>query len=96
MVLNGRDAARLEAAAATLRGEGADPAISVFDVTDHAAAATAVAAIERDFGPIAILVNNAGMQHRAPLEDFAVADWTRLMRTNLDSASMSARRWRGT
>ena len=86
VVLNGRDAARLDAAVATLRGEGADPAIAVFDVTDHAAAAAAAAAIEHDVGPIDILVNNAGMQHRTPLEDFAPADWSRLMRTNLDSA----------
>lgn len=87
VVLNGRDAARLEAAAAELAAAGAAaPAVARFDVTDHAAAAEAVAGIERDVGPIAILVNNAGMQHRTPLEDFAEADWARLMRTNLDSA----------
>ena len=85
VVLNGRDAGRLAEAAAQLGEDGADAAIAVFDVTDHAAAAAAVAEIEREVGPIAILVNNAGMQHRGPLEDFAEADWSRLMRTNLDS-----------
>ena len=85
VVLNGRDAGRLAEAAAHLRADGADAATAVFDVTDHAAAAASVAVIEREVGPIAILVNNAGIQHRAPLEDFAEADWSRLMRTNLDS-----------
>ena len=86
VVLNGRDGGRLDVAATALRGEGVTAATSVFDVTDHDAAAAAVAVIERDVGPIEILVNNAGMQHRTPLEDFAEADWSRLMRTNLDSA----------
>ncbi len=87
VVLNGRDGDRLKAAAKGLSAAGAaDPVTAIFDVTDHEAAATAVAAIERDTGPIEILVNNAGMQHRTPLEDFAEADWSRLMHTNLFSA----------
>ena len=45
----------------------------------------AVAAIEHELGPIEILVNNAGMQRRAPLHEFAEADWHELMRTNVDS-----------
>ncbi|MFO1341489.1 MAG: SDR family oxidoreductase [Burkholderiaceae bacterium] len=85
VVLNGRDAAKLEAAAARLRAEGADVATAPFDVTDAAAVAAAVARIEADIGPIAILVNNAGMQRRAPLEDFPPEQWHELMRTNLDS-----------
>ncbi len=85
IVLNGRDADRLAGAAADLRDDGAEPTLAVFDVTDHAAAAEAVATVERDVGPIDILVNNAGIQHRTPLEDFAEEDWSRLMRTNLDS-----------
>jgi gluconate 5-dehydrogenase len=36
-------------------------------------------------GPIDILVNNAGMQFRAPLEDFPVDAWDRLMATNVRS-----------
>ncbi|MFO1164453.1 MAG: SDR family NAD(P)-dependent oxidoreductase [Paracoccus sp. (in: a-proteobacteria)] len=36
-----------------------------FDVTDHAAARAAVDGPEGDRGPIDILINNAGMQHRA-------------------------------
>jgi gluconate 5-dehydrogenase len=85
VVLNGRDAGRLEAAAQALRGEGLTVHTKGFDVTDHAAAAAAVDAIERDIGAIEILVNNAGIQIRGPFADYDAADWQTLMRTNLDS-----------
>jgi gluconate 5-dehydrogenase len=84
IVLNGRDATRLEAAAARLREAGADITLAPFDVTDADATARAVERIEAD-GPIDILVNNAGMQRRAPLEDFKQSDWHELMKTNVDS-----------
>jgi gluconate 5-dehydrogenase len=85
VVLNGRSADRVAAAAAGLRAGGLTVHESVFDVTDRAAVETAVAAIESGIGPIAILVNNAGIQRRGPLEDFDPAVWQELMRTNLDS-----------
>ncbi len=56
-----------------------------FDVTDATAVAAAVARIETEIAPVDILVNNAGMQKRTPLQDFEMADWQQLMRTNLDS-----------
>jgi len=86
IVLNGRDAAALDAAAAQLRDQRITAMGKVFDVTDRAAVGAAVDAIEAEQGPIDILVNNAGMQHRRPLEDFPEEVWHRLMRTNLDSA----------
>lgn len=85
LVLNGRDAVKLAAAAAALRGEGFDVHERVFDVTKHADAAAAVDAIEAQTGPIEILVNNAGMQRRGPIQDYAASDWDTLMATNLDS-----------
>ena len=81
VVLNGRDAARVEAAAATVPGARA----LVFDVTDHAAARAAVDGFEASVGPIDILVNNAGIQHRAPLEDFPPEAFERLLQTNIAS-----------
>ncbi|HET9820499.1 MAG TPA: SDR family oxidoreductase [Burkholderiaceae bacterium] len=85
LVLNGRDAGRLAAAAALLRSEGLVVHERAFDVTQHDEVAAAVAAIEAEAGPIEILVNNAGMQRRAPFQDFPAEDWATLMRTNLDS-----------
>ena len=85
VLLNGRRADKLETAAAMLRAQGATVHTMPFDVADAAAVAAAVARIEAEIGAIDILINNAGMQKRAPLQDFAQADWHELMRTNLDS-----------
>jgi gluconate 5-dehydrogenase len=85
VVLNARNAGKLDAAAQRLRATGASVHALAFDVTDAAAVVEAVAHIESQIAPIDILVNNAGMQKRAPLQDFEMADWQQLMRTNLDS-----------
>ena len=85
IVLNARNADKLEAAAAALRGEGADIVTASFDVTSGAAVKEAIDRIEREVGPIDILINNAGMQRRAPLDQFEEAHWHELMKTNLDS-----------
>ena len=84
VILNGRDADKLNASAAVLRNEGIAVVTAAFDVTDRAAVGDAIAAQEQQ-GPLDILVNNAGIQRRAPLEDFPEATWHELMRTNLDS-----------
>ena len=85
VVLNGRDGAKLERAAADLQAEGIDAAAGPFDVTDPASVAAGVADIEARIGAIDILVNNAGIQRRMPLEDYPIETWHELMRANLDS-----------
>lgn len=86
IVLNARDAARLETAAEDLRATGPEVHTLVFDATDAEAVQTAIDAFEASEGPIDILVNNAGMQHRTPLEEFPIDAFDRLMRTNVNSA----------
>ena len=81
VVLNGRDPAKLAAAAAQLPGAQT----LAFDVTDHAAVREAVDGFEAEFGAIDILVNNAGMQYRAPLEDFPADAFAMLLQTNVAS-----------
>lgn len=85
VILNARNAAKLEAAAEVLRSEGLQVLTAPFDVTSGDAVTAAVARIEAEVGAIDILVNNAGMQRRAPLDQFAEADWHELMKTNVDS-----------
>ena len=85
VVLNGRDGKALEAARAGLAAAGHTVHAKSFDVTDAAAVARAVEEIEAGIGPIGILVNNAGMQYRAPLEDFPLDAWQRIVATNLTS-----------
>ena len=81
VILNGRDSAKLAAAAATIPGA----LTLLFDATDHAAVRAAVDGYESATGPIDILVNNAGMQHRTPLEDFPPEAFERLLHTNIST-----------
>ena len=85
VILNGRDARKLERAVNLLRAGGARADSAAFDVTDGATVAAGIARIEAEIGPIDILFNNAGMQRRAPLEQFTEEQWHELMRTNVDS-----------
>ncbi len=91
VVLNGRDGDRLETAAGELSAAGLTVHAAPFDVTSEAAVDAAVARIEADIAPIDILVNNAGMQLRRPLQEFATADWQRLLDTNVTSAFLVGR-----
>ena len=86
VVLNGRNPDTLQTASAALAAQGHNVHIQAFDVTDSAAVNRAVSDIETRIGPLEILVNNAGIQRRAPLAEFSEANWSELMRTNLDSA----------
>jgi gluconate 5-dehydrogenase len=82
IILNGRDSAKLAAAADSLGGSAHQ---LPFDATDHDAVRAAVDGFEAGTGAIDILVNNAGMQHRTPLEDVPADAFERLMQTNIAS-----------
>ena len=83
IVLNGRDVAKLAKAAEGLREAGAKASELVFDVTDHAGVRAAVDRFDAEVGAIDILINNAGMQQRAPLEEFPADGFERLLQTNI-------------
>ena len=91
VVLNGRDERKLAGTAATLAAEGHRVTTAAFDVTDGAAAAAAVARVERDFGPIEIVINNAGIHRRALLVEMTEEQWRAVIDTNLTSAFLVAR-----
>jgi 3-oxoacyl-[acyl-carrier protein] reductase len=72
------------------------------DVSDPHAAAALVREAEARLGPLGIVVNNAGVIVRKPLEQLGPDDWDETMRINLDSAfyvtqaalpGLRARRW---
>ncbi|MGF1476297.1 MAG: SDR family oxidoreductase [Geminicoccaceae bacterium] len=90
VTLNGRDPGKLDAAVRKLTGDGLNAAGLVFDVTDQPAVTAAVESIEADQGPIEILVNNAGIQRRQPLEDFPLETWRELMLTNVEAVFIVA------
>ena len=84
VVLNGRDPGKIEVASAELSAKGHKVSTAIFDVTSAEAVRNGVEAIEGE-GPIDILINNAGMQFRTPLEDFPADRWEQLLTTNLSS-----------
>lgn len=86
VVLNARHDNSLAQAQADLKASGFDAHRRCFDVCDPDAVASAVASIEADIGAIDVLVNNAGIQRRAPLLDFPLADFRELIEVNLVSA----------
>ncbi len=65
ILLGARDAARGQAAAATLQAEGLDVHFLHLDLADPATIASAASAIEAEHGHLDILVNNAGIVDRA-------------------------------
>ena len=85
VVVNGRDTGKVETAVAALTGEGLEAFGAAFDVTDPDEVAQAIAWVEAEVGAIDVLVNNAGIQRRAPLEEFEPKVWRELMATNLDA-----------
>ncbi|MFI7062531.1 SDR family oxidoreductase [Kribbella sp. NPDC050124] len=92
VVLNGRDDNALRRAQQQLTEQtGRTPAIESFDVTSEDAVAAGIARIEDGVGPLEILVNNAGAQHRTPITEFTLADWNRLLTLNLTSAFLVGR-----
>ena len=91
VVLNGREAATLEAARAQFAAEGLTVHAQVFDVTDEGQIQAGIARIENEIGPLDILVNNTGVQIRGPLENFTTADWNQIIQTNLSSVFLVSR-----
>ncbi len=90
VVLNGRDQAALDAARAPLVAAGGRADVAVFDVTDSSAVGAGIAAIERTHGSLDIVVNNAGIQRRNPVESYAKADWDAIIATNLTAPFLVA------
>jgi gluconate 5-dehydrogenase len=91
VVLNGRDATKLEVAKSDLLEAGLAVSVSAFDVTDEAAVLAAFAAFDEAGIVIDILINNAGIQFRKPMIDLPGADWRRVLETNLTSAFLMGR-----
>jgi gluconate 5-dehydrogenase len=83
VVVNARNAEKLERAVATLAQEGLTVSGCRFDLLDGSEVRERVAALEQEVGGIDILVNNAGIQRRSPLEQFDEKEWREVLNINL-------------
>jgi len=104
LTINGfGDAAAIEKERAGIEQEfGVKVAYSGADMTKPAEIADMIHTAERTFGALDILINNAGIQYVAPIEEFPIEKWDQIIAINLASAfhairaavpGMKARKW---
>ncbi|MEP7007388.1 MAG: 3-hydroxybutyrate dehydrogenase [Sphingomonas bacterium] len=88
VVINGfGDAAAIEKERAALEAtSGAKALYDAADMTDPAAIAAMVKRCHDELGGPDIIVNNAGIQHVAPIEDFPADKFEAIIKINLTSA----------
>jgi len=91
VVINGRNRAKLDAAAAQLVALGHAVSVTAFDVTDEAAVIAGMADIGRAVGAVDILVNNAAVNIRKPFDEYTLAEWRALQEANFDGPFLVTR-----
>jgi 3-hydroxybutyrate dehydrogenase len=93
LVINGfGDPAAIEKERAGLEAiSGAKAIYSGHDLTKVAEIEAMMAEAAQAFGGVDILINNAGMQHVAPVEEFPLDKWDLIIALNLNSAFHTTR-----
>ena len=98
LAICGRDGAKLDRAAALLRGLGAAVSCHAMTIRDPDAVAALIDAVDQRHGRLDILVNNAGGQFPQAAIDYSVKGWNAVIDTNLNGTwhmmQAAARRWR--
>lgn len=91
VVVNSRQEGPVHEAVARLNERGLQARGAAFDVADPASVVSAFEAFDAQGVEIDILINNAGIQHRAPMLELALGDWQRVIDTNLTAAFLVGR-----
>lgn len=91
VVLNARNAARLDEAGSRLRDEGIAVHTACFDVADIDTAIASIEQARQDLGKIDVFFANAGIQHREPLLSFPLETFERIVFANLTAQWALAR-----
>ena len=88
LMINGfGDKAAIEQERAGLEKDfGIKARYSAADMTKPAEIAAMIAEAEKEFGSLDVLVNNAGIQHVANIEDFPIDRWDAIISINLSSS----------
>ena len=83
LVVNGNTPAKMEKALAAYKEAGFEARGYLFDVTNEPQVKENIERIEKEVGPIQILVNNAGMIKRIPALEMAVEDFRKVLDVDL-------------
>ncbi len=83
VVINSRTPNKLEKAKQDLEKSGVAVYTLVFDVTNENSVNEGISEIEKNVGPVDILVNNAAIIKRVPILDMPVADFKEVIDTDL-------------
>jgi 2-hydroxycyclohexanecarboxyl-CoA dehydrogenase len=76
-----------------LQPEEIDGVLSIAtDVADEASVARAIAEVEGTLGAPQLVVLNAGVLHKSPIEEHSLSDWQRVLDVNLTGPFLCARR----
>jgi gluconate 5-dehydrogenase len=86
LVISSTTPSKLEEALAYYKSKGYKASGYIFDVTDEKIAAEQIEAIEKNQGPIHILVNNAGIIKREPAVSMPIEDFRRVIDVDLVGA----------
>jgi gluconate 5-dehydrogenase len=85
VILNGRNEKTLSEVAKKLKDRGLKADIAVFDAVDENAVRAGVDAAAKRHGRLDIVVANAGMTIRKPLEEWTTAEWNQVIAADLTS-----------
>jgi len=91
LALVSRDRGKLEETAAEAAKAGAQAAIFQVDVTDEDQVRKLEHNVKGRFGPVDILINNAGIAIRKTVVDYTLEEWHSVMDTNLTSVFLMCR-----
>ena len=83
VILTDIDEQRLAGAAQLLETPGCPVHTYRVDVTDREQVRELAESVQREFGPLDVLINNAGIGHHGELADTGLETWDRLIRVNL-------------
>lgn len=82
VIINGTNQEKAQQVADELNAQGFKAYAVAFDVTDSQAVQQAIEHIEKDIGPIDVLINNAGIQRRHPFCEFPEKDFDDIVKVN--------------
>lgn len=92
VAISSRSLSKAESAAEELQNKTGGIVLPLeVEVSDYASQEEALAKIVSEFGQLDVLVANAGIGHFAPIDQMEVADWNRVIETNVNGVFYSIR-----